>query len=152
MLKGTISLSTHNICFGWEITKLNFCYALLTKVLFAYQISILIMPILFFVLKLSFATVDMTDMYWIYTCVEGTLLNLIIEANSVVPGRTDPKWAFRPGFMLFAIQAKLFCGWHFGGKYTNDLRLCVWILYLCIDIYTTHDHVMVKEEINLLTY
>ena len=34
---------------------------------------------------------------------EGTLLNLKIEANSVVPDRTDPKLAFRPGFMLFAI-------------------------------------------------
>ena len=27
------SLSTHNICFGWEIRKLFFCYPLLTKVL-----------------------------------------------------------------------------------------------------------------------
>ena len=32
---------------------------------------------------------------------EGTLLNLITEANSVVPDQTDPKWASRPGFMLF---------------------------------------------------
>ena len=30
----TVLLSTHNICFGWEIRKLNFCYALLTKVLY----------------------------------------------------------------------------------------------------------------------
>ena len=29
----TVLLSTHNICFGCEIRKLNFCYALLTKVL-----------------------------------------------------------------------------------------------------------------------
>ena len=28
----TVPLSTHNICFGWEIRKLNFRYALLTKV------------------------------------------------------------------------------------------------------------------------
>ena len=28
-----VLLSTHNICFGWEIRKLNFCYALLTKIL-----------------------------------------------------------------------------------------------------------------------
>ena len=27
----TVLLSTHNICFGWEIRKLNFWYALLTK-------------------------------------------------------------------------------------------------------------------------
>ena len=26
-------LSAHNICFGWEIRKINFCYAFLTKVL-----------------------------------------------------------------------------------------------------------------------
>ena len=31
--KEMVLLSTHNICFGWEIRKLNFCYALLTKVL-----------------------------------------------------------------------------------------------------------------------
>ena len=29
----TVLLSTHNICFVWEIRKLNFRYALLTKVL-----------------------------------------------------------------------------------------------------------------------
>ena len=29
----TVLLSTHNICFGWEIRKLNLRYALLTKVL-----------------------------------------------------------------------------------------------------------------------
>ena len=29
----TVLLSTRNICFGWEIRKLLFCYALLTKVL-----------------------------------------------------------------------------------------------------------------------
>ena len=29
----TVLLSTHNICFGWEIRKLNFRNALLTKVL-----------------------------------------------------------------------------------------------------------------------
>ena len=29
----TLLLGTHNICFGWEIRKLNFRYALLTKVL-----------------------------------------------------------------------------------------------------------------------
>ena len=29
----TVLLSTHNICFGREIRKLNFCYALLTEVL-----------------------------------------------------------------------------------------------------------------------
>ena len=29
----TVLLSTHNICFGREIRKLNFCYTLLTKVL-----------------------------------------------------------------------------------------------------------------------
>ena len=29
----TVLLSTHNICFGWEIRKLFFFYALLTKVL-----------------------------------------------------------------------------------------------------------------------
>ena len=34
---------------------------------------------------------------------EGTLLNFIIEANSVVPYRTYPKSAFRPGLVLFAI-------------------------------------------------
>ena len=28
-----ILLNTHNICFGWEIRKLFFCYALLTNVL-----------------------------------------------------------------------------------------------------------------------
>ena len=38
VLKRTVSLrrgflSTHNICFGLEIRKLFFCYALLTKVL-----------------------------------------------------------------------------------------------------------------------
>ena len=27
----TVLLSTHNICFGWEIRKLIFCYTLLTK-------------------------------------------------------------------------------------------------------------------------
>ena len=27
----TVLLNTHNICFGWEIRKLFFCYALLTK-------------------------------------------------------------------------------------------------------------------------
>ena len=32
-LNETVLLSTHNICFGWEIRKLFFCYALLTKVL-----------------------------------------------------------------------------------------------------------------------
>ena len=29
----TVLLSTHNICLGWEIRKLIFCYTLLTKVL-----------------------------------------------------------------------------------------------------------------------
>ena len=29
----TVLLSTHNICFGWEIRKLNFRYTLLTKVM-----------------------------------------------------------------------------------------------------------------------
>ena len=29
----TVLLSTHNICFGWEIRKLNFRHDLLTKVL-----------------------------------------------------------------------------------------------------------------------
>ena len=29
----TVLLSTHNICFGWKIRKLFFCYTLLTKVL-----------------------------------------------------------------------------------------------------------------------
>ena len=29
----TVLLSTHNICFGREIRKIDFCYALLTKVL-----------------------------------------------------------------------------------------------------------------------
>ena len=29
----TVLLSTHNICFGWEIRKLTFHYTLLTKVL-----------------------------------------------------------------------------------------------------------------------
>ena len=29
----TVLLSTHNLCFGLEIRKFNFCYALLTKVL-----------------------------------------------------------------------------------------------------------------------
>ena len=29
----TVLLSTHNICFGWEIRKLDFRYAVLTKVL-----------------------------------------------------------------------------------------------------------------------
>ena len=28
-----VLLSTNNICFGWKIRKLFFCYALLTKVL-----------------------------------------------------------------------------------------------------------------------
>ena len=28
----TVLLSTHNICLGWEIRKLNFRFALLTKV------------------------------------------------------------------------------------------------------------------------
>ena len=28
-----VLLSTHNICFGWEIRKLFFCYTLLTKFL-----------------------------------------------------------------------------------------------------------------------
>ena len=32
-LTETVLLSTHNICFGWEIRKLFFCYALITKVL-----------------------------------------------------------------------------------------------------------------------
>ena len=27
----TVLLSTHNICFGWEMSKLLFCYALLAK-------------------------------------------------------------------------------------------------------------------------
>ena len=30
----TVLLSTNNICFGWEIRKINFRYALLTKVLY----------------------------------------------------------------------------------------------------------------------
>ena len=30
----TVLLSTHNICFGWEIRKIFFCYALLTKGMF----------------------------------------------------------------------------------------------------------------------
>ena len=30
----TVLLSTHNICFGWEIRKDFFCYALLTKGLY----------------------------------------------------------------------------------------------------------------------
>ena len=25
-----VLLSTHNICFGWEIRKINFCYTLLS--------------------------------------------------------------------------------------------------------------------------
>ena len=29
----TVLLCTHNICFGWEMKKLNFRYALLTQVL-----------------------------------------------------------------------------------------------------------------------
>ena len=33
----TVLLSTHNICFGWEIRKLNFLYALLTKVLVCFN-------------------------------------------------------------------------------------------------------------------
>ena len=33
-LSETVLLSTHNIYFSWEIRKLFFCYALLTKVLF----------------------------------------------------------------------------------------------------------------------
>ena len=32
----TVLLSTHNICFGWEIRKLFFWYALLTKGLVPY--------------------------------------------------------------------------------------------------------------------
>ena len=32
-LSETVLLSTHNVCFGREIRKLNFRYALLTKVL-----------------------------------------------------------------------------------------------------------------------
>ena len=35
----TVLLSTHNICFGWEIRKLNFCYILLTNVLFTWDLS-----------------------------------------------------------------------------------------------------------------
>ena len=34
----TVLLSTHNICFGWEIRKLNFRYALLTKVMPSYSL------------------------------------------------------------------------------------------------------------------
>ena len=35
----TVLLSTHNICFGWEIRKIFFCYALLTKVLVKHTAS-----------------------------------------------------------------------------------------------------------------
>ena len=35
-LNETVILSTHNICFGWEIRKLNFRYTLLTKVLYTW--------------------------------------------------------------------------------------------------------------------
>ena len=35
-----VLLSTHNICFGWGIRKLNFRYALLTKVLYIYKTGI----------------------------------------------------------------------------------------------------------------
>ena len=30
----TVLFRTHNICFGWEIRKLNFRYAILTEVLY----------------------------------------------------------------------------------------------------------------------
>ena len=33
----TVLLSTHNICFGQEIRKLFFCYALITKSLIQYE-------------------------------------------------------------------------------------------------------------------
>ena len=36
----TVLLSTHNICFPWEIRKLNFRYSLLTKVLLLYMSSL----------------------------------------------------------------------------------------------------------------
>ena len=36
-----VLLSTHNICFGKEIRKLNFHYTLLTKVLVTFQILII---------------------------------------------------------------------------------------------------------------
>ena len=29
----TVFVSTHNICFGWEIRKISFCYALFTKIM-----------------------------------------------------------------------------------------------------------------------
>ena len=35
----TVLLSTHNICFGWEIRKLFFCYKLLTKVLLSISLN-----------------------------------------------------------------------------------------------------------------
>ena len=37
-----VSLSTHNICFGWEIRKLYFIYALLSSDLFKYLLQILL--------------------------------------------------------------------------------------------------------------
>ena len=37
----TVLLSTHNICFGWEIRKLNFLYSLLTKVLWGPLLNML---------------------------------------------------------------------------------------------------------------
>ena len=40
-----VLLSTHNICFGLEIRKLNFCYTLLTKVLY-YEDNILVFHII----------------------------------------------------------------------------------------------------------
>ena len=36
----TVLLSTHNICFGWEIRKLVFCYAFLTKGLQCYVFTL----------------------------------------------------------------------------------------------------------------
>ena len=36
-LNETVLLSTHNICFDWEMRKIFFCYALLTKVLETYN-------------------------------------------------------------------------------------------------------------------
>ena len=56
-----VLFSTHNICFGWAITKLNFRYALLAKVL--YKRSVL------YALYLSDSNVD--------------ILGLDIQVNAV---------------------------------------------------------------------
>ena len=73
-----VLLSTHNICFCWEIKKLFFCYTLLTKVLLYFPNNIVFLSLkIIFVLANSADPDDMPKYYdmssWSALFVKGPL-------------------------------------------------------------------------------